>query len=80
MNDIVVYIFNSLAWFSTWCQTRGVAVLDVLLCASPFVLGVLFIRARLIEWLWRHGGGQEATGYSYGNSENYGWYHDRLRK
>jgi len=49
------------------------------LCALPLVLGVGFAYARLTEWRWRGDTGRPARGYSYGNSEEYRAYHDRLQ-
>jgi hypothetical protein len=48
------------------------------MCALPLGLVLGFVRARITEWHWRGDRGQEALGYSYGNSEDYRSYHDRL--
>lgn len=52
MNPILVYIFRWLARLTTWCQTRGIQIVDIGLCAVPVVLVLAFIRARILESFW----------------------------
>lgn len=59
MTQSLAYIFHWLAWLSVWCSTKGITIIDVLLCAAPAMLAAGFIWTQVIDihprGVWIHG-------------------------